>query len=68
MTPTLPAKRLPRKSRRWAAAVGGNRLDRLNQLLVGDANTLESRPVDDPRRRPTLPRLAWLEFVLERKP
>ena len=59
MTPTLPTKRLPRK-RRWVAARGGNRLDRLHQALVGDRNHVESLSEDSPRRRPTLPTLRFM--------
>jgi hypothetical protein len=49
----------------WAASKGGNRLSQLHQLLVADRNHLDSLAEDDPRRRPTMPRLAWLELVLE---
>jgi hypothetical protein len=56
--------RPPRKSksaRQWAVAAGGNRLDRLHQLLVGDQNHIESLPADSPRRRPTMPRIRFAE-------
>jgi hypothetical protein len=52
--------RLPVK-RRWAAVQGGNRLTRLHSLLVGDAARLNTLPENDPRRRPTLPRVRFLE-------
>jgi hypothetical protein len=51
----------PAHARRWASFQGGNRLDRLHQLLVGDAARLNTLPENDPRRRPTLPRLRFLE-------
>ncbi len=46
---------------RWAAALGGNRLGGLRQLLAGDAHGIACLPPDHPRRKPSLPRLAWLE-------
>jgi len=51
----------PRRNQHWAAAMGGNRLDGLRQLLAGDANALARLPENHPRRRPTLARVAWLE-------
>jgi hypothetical protein len=59
----IPPRKL--KPRRWAAAVGGNRLDRLRALVIGDERSRETLPADHPRRRPTRPRLAWLERTLE---
>jgi hypothetical protein len=56
--PTPPRKLNP--VRRWAAAAGGNRLDRLHQLLVGDANTVATLPPDHPRRKPTQVKLKFL--------
>jgi hypothetical protein len=51
------------KGSHWTARAGGNRLDRLHTLLVGDRNHVDSLPADDPRRRPTMPavRLPELE-------
>ena len=51
----------PRDQQRWAAAIGGNRLGRLQALLVGDANTVQHLPDDSPRKTPTRPRLRCLE-------
>jgi hypothetical protein len=49
-----------RQSRPRTVAQGGNRLDRLHQLLVADRNHLDSLPEDHPRRRPTVAGVAWL--------
>ena len=61
MARTISGQRSPRKSLRWAAAAGGNRLDRLHQLLIGDQNHVASLAEDDPRRRPTVARVRFLE-------
>ncbi len=47
--------------RRWTAAEGGNRLSLLHQLLVADRNHVDSLPEADPRRRPSVARVRFLE-------
>jgi hypothetical protein len=47
------------KSRRWEAAMGGDRLSPIQKLLAGERNTLAALPEDHPRRRPTLAQLQF---------
>ncbi len=59
------SRKSDRRKRRWTAVRGGNRLDRLHQLLVGDRNHVDALPEDHPRRRPILARLRFLEQEAE---
>jgi hypothetical protein len=45
--------------RRWATS-GGNRLTRLQVLLIAEARHVCALDADNPRRKPTLPRITWL--------
>lgn len=59
--PTPPNNPRPRRHRRWGASAGGNRIGKLTALLIGEQNLVNHLPEDDPRRRPTLPRVSFLE-------
>jgi hypothetical protein len=55
-----PVKTTKRSRGAWAAVAGGNRLGKLRQLLVGDANTLSHLGPEHPRRHVSLPPVRFL--------